>query len=932
MKVLTCWKSARAGGLGLLGALALSASAQPLYNLVLGLEKFDGSTTAWHLLETNGFVVTDPEYKAIFEPYLDSSLPAFITTDSAWHTYHCLAEEGATELLSRHLPLPASMTPPAWLTNGIDSNNPSGLDLFVAWPDARSDAATRAFLQMEPHPSLDTLEKTPFPSSPDSLAADAMRLLATLQRPLPRGLAPAYRTGAWMDLQLWTQLGMWAEQCHTGSPPPPSGEPSGESDLPSGAVAPYPDFFSGLAALSRQAAKVMAQAGLDSPFDAKIAARKLLDTLLWEETSAGGPAIFEVSPNLAGGGLSGQETKPKQDQITQFNQFLEEYQEARRAEMADNPQELMNDLDALAHRCLTNSSPSFADLNVLRAFFDHRQTVPHLLEQFAPVCDQLALLARKSLNGAPLTAAEQAWVGQYGATLSHFAFFGQDPALGLRDDSSQVDPLCVNPGEHSVFHAALGRPQALYIILPSEGRLQLFRGAVLDYREFVRPSSQVLTDDSWRSLARTGRAPPAPAFTRSFFMQKDAGDLLATFDTPPSDAPGIDQQAQTMAELQARVTDADLPALIAALGKNRAESPFRVADGIATAIAELNWAPCQRDLIALLDKDDGRHSGPVFSILNRHPAWLDTAFLCANFNHVSPPARRVYCALLGLEPTNDLSRATLLAALRDSAPAVRWQAAFALAEPSSGAEKNMPALLRVLTDENPLVAAAAAFALGHSGAANSAPALLARLQQILAQPDLSDEASERAAAAIHDFSLPLPGQTNGLNFLSGRMRRFVLQRTRASFAPFTPANALIEALGSLGYHPSEDCLFPLLEGTHAAAAAKALEKLNPEKLIRRLAAIACDKNAPPQSRDDAIFLLASHPSSALVLQLAPLLDDTTIVASRRVVPGREWRICDAGASVIATLLGRPLRIVPMQSADQRDQEIEEVRQWLKSTY
>src|SRR5580700_5117663 len=79
------------------GFSAEAASAQT-YTLVQGLDKFDGSTTAWHLLEKNGFVVTDPSFKQMFEPYLDDSMPFFITTDSAWHAYHVLLEEGMRQL------------------------------------------------------------------------------------------------------------------------------------------------------------------------------------------------------------------------------------------------------------------------------------------------------------------------------------------------------------------------------------------------------------------------------------------------------------------------------------------------------------------------------------------------------------------------------------------------------------------------------------------------------------------------------------------------------------------------------------------------------------------------------------------------------------------------------------------------------------------
>src|SRR5712691_572633 len=77
-----------------------------------GIEAFGGSAAAREILARNGFVVADPAFKQIFEPYIKSpqvkepsekrpmgeSLPSFITTDSAWHTYHVLLEEGVKEM------------------------------------------------------------------------------------------------------------------------------------------------------------------------------------------------------------------------------------------------------------------------------------------------------------------------------------------------------------------------------------------------------------------------------------------------------------------------------------------------------------------------------------------------------------------------------------------------------------------------------------------------------------------------------------------------------------------------------------------------------------------------------------------------------------------------------------------------------------------
>jgi hypothetical protein len=61
-------------------------------------DKFKGSPDARTLLGRNGFVVTDETFKQIFEPYVFSAVPKFITADSAWQAYHVLLEEGVRQM------------------------------------------------------------------------------------------------------------------------------------------------------------------------------------------------------------------------------------------------------------------------------------------------------------------------------------------------------------------------------------------------------------------------------------------------------------------------------------------------------------------------------------------------------------------------------------------------------------------------------------------------------------------------------------------------------------------------------------------------------------------------------------------------------------------------------------------------------------------
>jgi HEAT repeat protein len=930
MTAIQSCRMALCGGAMWLWLSAGAARAQT-YSLVQGLDKFDGSAAAWHLLETNGFVVTDPAFKQIYEPYLDDSLPIFITTDSAWHAYHILLGEGMRQLNLAHSPQMADFSPAP--LNVSEPKIPRGtfpsvLNFFVASPTLRSPAAERALQAEEGAGMLDAARRAGGVPLPDTLRGRALRLLAALQAPLPVHLGPAMRSAAWADEQLWSQLGAWTEAQHEGGLHRGMPTDAGQIAKPAeGVVAPYPEFFAGLGKLALDTAVALEKAGLDEPFDPKTAARRLLECIIWQQGL--GDRSQDESERMAG-------------QLAQFAQFSKRFMEPHQAEIENNPpvaQQLMNDLEALARRCSTQTAPAEADRRVLLDFFQARQTPSKMLRDFAPVCDKLAELARKNLEGTALTEDDTKWIGDYGTTLAQFQFHSGGSPDTLADDFPIVDRVQADPAGKGVGYAALARPQALYVILPAEGRLRLYRGAVMTYRSFVRTNAEPLDDDSWRALARTGEIPPPPDFTRSFYAVRNATELVKEFVSLNGEAQGYKQIAEVLEELQSRVTDRDLPQLIAALGKNQSVLEEPVAAGISSAIGKLHWEPQQRELLALLEENDGAAARIVAPVLLRRPEGLDAEFLCAHFDHAPAKARRVYCALLSRVPPTDQTRQTLLHALSDAAPAVRWEAATVVGAASGFAPEKTAPLLERLSDDNEYVAAAAVSALEQLKATNAAPALLANLEQRLQKPEPTGEELRKQIEAVRNFSLN-PGDSarmapNGLprpNF--GRMiPRARFGRGLAGRRDESPAvPALIEALGGLHYQQAQERIFGLLDGPHAASAAKALKQLAPEKLARRLIVEACDKKAEASARDRALLLLATPPANGSTAELIPLLDDTTIVAGIHPLPGREWRICDRAAEAISEMLGRPLRLGQAQSIEERDQQIEQIRQSVKAAY
>ncbi|HEX3716741.1 MAG TPA: DUF3160 domain-containing protein [Verrucomicrobiae bacterium] len=876
-----------------------SAVAAPLYSLVQGIDKFDGSPRAWHLLETNGFVVADPAYKEIFEPYLDTSLPPFITTDSAWQTYQVLLAQGVKQMYERQIQFHSTT---------------SGLEFLMAHSETRSPAAERALRQLSGDQSVQALKNLNPPLPSNSLAAESLRLLATLQQPLPDRLAPAFHSDAWPDKQLWTQLAGCVGKRHSNQPPsetPHAIEP-GQEWPKRGVVAPYPDFFASLAKLSRETAEVMEKSGIDEPFNARALARKMLDGILIDQEMMG---------------QGSEETVEMSREHAELNRFFIHYSETRQAgENAPAAQQLLKDLEAVARRCLNGGVPSDSDMKVLSGLFDQRLTAPRLLHDFAGACDRLSELARDYRDGKPMNDDDEKWMTGYGLLLAGYG----------TDDLSAVRALGTNSAGNSTLWAGLGQPEALYIILPAEGRLQLYRGAVITYREFIRPASNSVDDKSWQQLVESGNAPPPPVFTASFRAEKSAVDILDTLASEARDAQGYQEIQQSLEALQSRVKDGDLPALIDALGKKDNQLVIGFPEGIAAAIAKLNWKSWQQQLLALVDADEGIHAVGVVSVLLQHPEWIDAAYLNANFARGSPRSRRVFTLLLGRAGAADQTHNTLLRALRDDSPGVRWQSVLAVGDASwDVAEKTSP-LVERLGDSNEFVAAIAAVTLGKIGATNAAPVLFTNLEERLKAPRPDSAAIEEQIKEVReDFPANFNRQSDpfdpgNLLVLSrmGRMRRFAWDNRGDTF---TVVTALVEALGELDYQPAKAPILGLIGGPNSTAAATALKKIAPAELTKRLLNIAGDKNAQAQSRDEALILLGDAPGAS-ASDLVSLLDDRTVIPGPRPMPGRDWRICDRAAMTLAGLLGRSVRLGPMMPTEERDIQINQVRQWLKSAY
>jgi hypothetical protein len=823
-----------------------------------------------------------------------------------------------------------------------DRYYPSGLDFLAASPVLRSPAAVRA-LQTEFGKNVsDAILKTDCGPMPDSLHGQAMELLAKLQQPLPSAVPAPLRTEAWQDLQLWTQLGAWAEQRHTWALHTKMNvELLGIVTPPKGMVAPYPDFFAGLATLTRRTAEAFQKAGLDQQFDVKTASDRLID-------------VFRSRKNTRVINMD-----DSSSQAQQFGQFEYRYLELHRAELEKNNgrdayKQMQNDLEALAQRC-SAGQPTPADIEVLRLFFDCRQDTVRLINDFAPVCDRLVELAKKSLHNEALTDDDAKWIEGYGTTLAGFHFYYGNSYEVPEDNFPIVTRVFYDPVGGKMFYAGLARPQALYVIIPNGKSQQLYRGAVMTYREFVHQDKELLDDESWRAMVAKGQAPPAPPFTKSFYAETSVAELLKQLQLRRASRSGYEEDEnyrnpdEIFWQINARATEKDLPQLLEFFARAKGQENSYIADGIGEIIARLPWKSHEQQLMDLVASPDSDQANAATRIFIAHPEWVGSDAFAARFEKQPVRTRRLYCAIISQLPKQtDPTRQMLLRALHDPADGVRWQAALAIGKAGCNDESSRTALLETLNDGNELVAAAAVHALVKLGDTNAAPKFLEKLKaQVQLPVRVSEEWSPQAKAILGDIK----GEENHaltileVDSLPLRIEMGVtrIMQQRANFrGPPLPidmpthnyclADELIEALGEFGYAPAIDELMKLRGTAYGAEAARALDNLAPDSLADGYLKTALDKQTDSYLREQALIALGKTSATNRVRELVPLLDDTTVINySRPLPPGLEIKICDRAAETIAVMLGWEDRRMrrPFVPPKQREELMSRIRDWAK---
>ena len=148
-------------------------------------------------------------------------------------------------------------------------------------------------------------------------------------------------------------------------------------------------------------------------------------------------------------------------------------------------------------------------------------------EGFASLLTQLQVITVKELTGAALTRDEKDAIRFYGARLEHLSIRALGGYKGWYELASEVDKeMAVVADVHvsggSVLEEAVGRPGAILVAFPADGKVWLGRGAIYSYYEFLHPAADRMTDEAWLKQVQEHRTPAQPEWTGSFFTGEKA--------------------------------------------------------------------------------------------------------------------------------------------------------------------------------------------------------------------------------------------------------------------------------------------------------------------------------------------------------------------------------------------------------------------------
>jgi len=91
---------------------------------------------------------------------------------------------------------------------------------------------------------------------------------------------------------------------------------------------------------------------------------------------------------------------------------------------------------------------------------------------------------------------------------------------GEPDPVALVTDVASNPSAGLALQEAVGNVDYIYVVVTlPDGSLQLTRGGVFSYYEFLNDINARMTDDEWRAQVASGDLPPRPEWASAFFSE-----------------------------------------------------------------------------------------------------------------------------------------------------------------------------------------------------------------------------------------------------------------------------------------------------------------------------------------------------------------------------------------------------------------------------
>lgn len=140
--------------------------------------------------------------------------------------------------------------------------------------------------------------------------------------------------------------------------------------------------------------------------------------------------------------------------------------------------------------------------------------------QLAVLSARMTDMANKHLWGIPLTDDEQIFLKyHFGMELWYVRYLVELVLADPPDFSAIVTDVASNPDAGTVLQVGTGYVDYIFVITDSPQGLQLTRGSVYSYYEFVNDIDNRLTNEAWWAMMEAGDLPPRPAWTGRFFAE-----------------------------------------------------------------------------------------------------------------------------------------------------------------------------------------------------------------------------------------------------------------------------------------------------------------------------------------------------------------------------------------------------------------------------